>query len=450
MNLSGSNGFFPRIGTLSKMLADVNNYQATTLVNDVGTIYGQFTSGQDITDGIATQVTAAQQAAGNITSFLQQIATQTANEMVQQFQPQLTNTNLAESLNFIIGQMNATSGTVLRMTVGNTISGATTNVGNGVVTATSLRYDGLPQENQYAELITATCTIDATTRPTVSGHETFTFHGQLSQSPFSQLWPGGSACNVQVNGIDGGSSALNNNLLTNSDFETFTSGVPSGWVIASGTAGTNIKQSTTNVYSNSGSLQFLSTDGSGLMALSQPFNNASGTTGTLTYQTIYGVNGWFQSTSTSGILEVALTDQSGNITVNTISGQNKVTQNVTSGGWTAFNGFFQTPYIQPSAYNLRLRLTGALKSGQSVYVDKLAMGQATALYPFGPSVCYFPGASGAFSPDTFYVTTTNTRGSGGTLRTAQTVAQRYYNMGQLGLLLPSAVSGSNTISDSMF
>src|SRR5690606_15589688 len=95
----------------------------------------------------------------------------------------------------------------------------------------------------------------------------------------------------------------------------------------------------------------------------------------------------------------------------------------------------------PSSYKLRVRLSTALDNGVSVFVDDLALAEATRFYTGGPYVAAFAASVNPALEDHWTVAITSTLGG------FQKLFERFFGMRQLGLTLP--FSSTPTISDSL-
>lgn len=92
--------------------------------------------------------------------------------------------------------------------------------------------------------VTFTCVADSQSGGTPEGGEIFQVAGKAFRGPLSPEWDGtrgsGTGQNITV--------ANSQNLITNGEFENFTSNVPDGWTVSSGTAGTSFGEETSTVH----------------------------------------------------------------------------------------------------------------------------------------------------------------------------------------------------------
>lgn len=365
--------------------------------------------------------------------------------------PSLT---VTEAMKTLIKQMKASSDTVLRCAVARTVTAGSGNVGNATVICSPTGRYGVPQEYALAETLVATCIGDADGNGSTAtaGNEPIQIIAPAANSDkFSQLWPQGSAANVQINVIDPDTDA-GTNLLTNSNFETWAlSTVPDNWTILVGTGGTSVKKATTNTYGvdSTNALQFVG-DASELTSVVQSFaaSAGAGTTATLKPATVYGFNIWVyvDVVPAAGVFKVDLVDGS-NAVINDDAGTaNTLTQAITAltgATYTNISGFFRTPSNIPATMKLRLRLSTALSVGSKLNIDFAAMGESTQLYTAGPYVNAFRASTDLSYNDTWTIAITNDRAG-----IFQTWFEQAFDMSAMGLILPSAAAG-NTVNENL-
>jgi hypothetical protein len=257
---------------------------------------------------------------------------------------------------------------------------------------------------------------------------------------FAFDWPLGSNATVSLSAIDGNVDDGAGNILTNSGFETFTvANTPDKWPIIVGTAGTHIFKEVSIIFDPPGgtALRFEG-DGSNLTQIRQKFNDTDGTVGELAPATQYGVNLFMRRDGVAIAAGVLTVDLLNGVTGSVISDENGVANSFTvdltglTVNYASRTGVFRTPFVMPTSYFIRLRLTTALTSGRSIYIDKMSLGAMTQAYVGGPYVSIYAGAIPFQVGDRATITVTNSRGSGGTLSTWQTLLFR---------LFPSVASG---------
>ncbi len=455
---------FNVLGKLGVVVGDIHSLQQTLeqdLINQSTGIAGQLINFPQLSAQIGNNYVNILSSVESPCSLMQTLAQGIINTLVFNAQPQinqnLTTPNLGASINYVLQQMAAQNATVLQMTVGAT-PGPFAGVGNGVVNASLRRpFDGRYLENTFQEILTFTCTADSYIGGTAPFNEQFAVTGEGAESNvFAFDWPLGSNGQISINAIDGDTSNGAGNLLTNSGFTTWTLNVPNNWTLAVGTAGVNIQQNSSIVYSAGSSLQMIG-DGSGtLTSLVQPMNSGTGSGSTLSEQTQYSVNFYIRSGGTipiQGVLQVDLIDGNGTIINDQGGTPNSFTIDLTtlSVNWAPFPGNFRLPENTPSAYSFRAHLTTPLPNGVFIYIDKVSMGLSQQVYTQGPFVALHSGnIPFVQSPVPDYTTCqiTNSRGAGGTLSTFQVLWYQLVSLAaQFEVLLPSSLAP--TISDGL-
>lgn len=443
-------GLFDRIGNLGGGIDAVHTLLAAwdTRAADLDADYAASPANQSVLDGLFQSVSGYQQGQNGFLSGLRTIAANTLIEMANADSP-LASKSVKAAMAVLIQQMVAASQSVNASAI--TI-GSQTSVGSPTGTPTivvSARHvDGRTREYLVPELIRFACTSDAGVGG-VARRETFqvTTPAQISES-LSYNWPGGSGVNKTLTSVD---SSLDGsvNLLTNSDFESFTADVPAGWAVLAGAAGTDIFASggSDAFASSTNALKFTGTASDPLSAIAQTFG--SGTTATLKPNTVYLVNAYCKRSASltgAGTLSLDLIDGSGTVinddqgTANAIT---KVLSTLTT-SYASLSGAFVTPRALPSTVKFRVRLSTAIADdGESVYLDNLALTAGAELYPGGPFAGVFAGAALPLTGDAYTVQISNTWGG------FQKLFQRLFDMRGLGLQLPSNGAGSETIADSL-
>lgn len=376
-------------------------------------------------------------------------------------------TDLTLALVELIRQMKldaqAVTDTDVSVTSINSVAGI---VGTGIAAATVQRGDALEQENLSKETAVLTCVGDFQNGTATAGAEPWVYSGdQAPPSVYSHEWPGPSGASASLTTID--SQVDNNrNLLTNSGFELFgtpTANLPDKWTAVTGTPGTHIFEESTgsNVHRGSKSLRFLGDAGATLTGIKQTFNDAGGgTAGILRPNRVYGLHCWLKvsNNAATGTLDIALVDGTGTVVNDDLGAGNTagvslapLTTTYQSVNAVILLGiFFRTPKTLPTGLALRLKLSTAISNGDSLYIDSLAMAEATYLYAGGPGICVYRGAVDFMTGDKFTPIFDNTQGGGQTYGgTWQRTFDRFFDMRSKGLLLPYATGGGITQADSL-
>lgn len=450
--LTGTGGLFTRMGVIGGTINAINTARGTTVPSHIGNVQSQFTStDQNLINSLYSYLSAYQTSGSslplNLKSVAQSVLIQMANDSAT-----LPSSRVSNALSAVITQMKATSQTVSEATVSSSVSYAGTNTGNPVAVVSLLDTNGYSTQLAYAESITGTVLNDYQSQASLAGVEPISIIGQQAvPDVFSWLYPGGSGVSSFVSAVSGQTSAQGGaaNWLTNGSMETWTSNVPSGWHITVGTAGSTVLQATGTVYDGISSLEYVG-NGSELTTLCQQFSIAGKTYDTpivIYPNTQFAVNLFLYvpSVPASGVLRVALSDGTNPTTDNAgnTNAFNVDLGTLTAATWTPVSGTFRTPNKLPtSGVFLELKLTTALPSGDTLYIDRAAFAQMSRLYPGGPSLSIFSGNLNMIRGDTLIVNLSNNYANG-----FQILFDRLFGLKSSGVLLP--YSASPTISDSL-
>jgi hypothetical protein len=155
----------------------------------------------------------------------------------------------------------------------------------------------------------------------------------------------------------------------------------------------------------------------------------------------------------AGVLTVDLVDGIGGSVIDDEQGTaNSFTIDATglATSFAARTGVFRTPRELPPIVYLRIRISTAVSSGSSVFLDHAALAAMVALYAGGPEATLFSGiapfstGSEQVLADRFSIAVENDRGGG-----FQEWFQRAFDMTGKGLLLPSDDGGNETLDDAL-
>lgn len=202
----------------------------------------------------------------------------------------------------------------------------------------------------------------------------------------------------------------------------------------------NVVVGTSHVYAGGASVRFVS-DGSTLTTLNQALTN-------LSPSTAYAVSLWACADfiPSAGVVTVDLVD---GIAGTVLTDAQGVASSISFNGTALLNTFshlgalqssecyLRTPEALPANVYLRIRISNAITSGSTVFIDQVALTAAQEIYPGGPLVAAFSGNTPFASADTWTMTVAN--GRQGRLREW---CERNFGMSTLGLLFPSATSPS--------
>jgi hypothetical protein len=285
--------------------------------------------------------------------------------------------------------------------------------------------DGRVMENAFAETLSVLCLRDSFTGNATAYQETFRVNGVGSQGDvFAFDWPRGSGTSSQISACDGALDTQGGNLLTNSGFDAWSSGVPTDWTLVTGTAGTNISQDTGIVCRGASSLKITGDAGGTLTRLRQEVTG-------LSPLSQYGLAVWLQRDGVpagAGALRLRLTDAGGTVLEDPEGNDCVVDVALTAlpSVYAPYGGPVRTPRSMPDEVYVDLILTTALTDGRSVYADLLSMTGMTQLYLGGPSLSVHSGGAAPAMNDLGTLAVVNPRGAGGTLSTWQTLLARLF------------------------
>jgi len=434
------------------MLNGVNVFRGTNAPAYMSNIEMQYFANLGLIGNPYAALFGYQNSSSSLLSTLQQWANNTVINQVNA-DVLLPNNQINTALQELINQMVNAGATVSRNTV-SLLGTSQATYGDGEInlaylpgTTTPALPNGERVQNCYQELANITCIADSQTGGTQAGNEVFLYAGDQAQN--NKLWfdwPKGSGISTQLRAIDATvdyPSGINNNMLVNSDFETFTvANVPDNWTILAGTAGTSIKSSSTH-YTGSSSLNFVTTTTSRIY---QEFDNSLYTTATLNPGTGYAVAVWLKVDviPANGILTIQLTDDTNTLLQDELGNgdiyQLSINTIPDNTNWHPYVMTFRTPAVLPT---IRLQVAcQSLSVGTNLYVDHLSFGPLTQLYAMGPSLAIHSGASNFYLDDYFAYAGINNYNAG-----FQQLFEKFFNMSIYGLQLPN--SASPTISDSL-
>lgn len=452
--LTGTGGVFTRFGHEVFLLnsacsflgsADLSAGGIASVGASVTTILAQYQAAdQDVVDGIFSDLATVRTSLSSWISAARSRFQSAVIEMVDDDGP-LDQKSLAKALPILIAQM-VTSADTIKYNATSAAVTPGTNTGTAVCAATTKGPDGTLRQYVFNETFKLTCSSDSQSGAATAGSEPWSLVGEIPQSnPLAYNWPLGSGIATTLTAIDAGVQSY----LTNADFETFTvTNTPDNWTLVAGVAGTDIFRDTG--YKGSYAVRFLG-DGSQHTSITQSFNQTSGgSTQRLLPSRVYAFNAFLKVSAipSGGVLTFDLIDGGGS-TITNDAGTSQTISKTLSAATTSFvalNGFFQTPSILPTStpYKFRIRLSTALESGKSVFIDDVSFLEVQPLYTGGPYVAVFSGATASVKGDTFSVAIANDWGG-----KFQKAAERFFGMRTLGLQFPYATGGGQTISESL-
>jgi hypothetical protein len=442
---------FTRLGVLGGAFNFQNTTRGTTVSGQFDDIVAEYAPPDlNLLDGIWDVLSSYQQSPAGYMSSLQQVASNTIIQMMNESNP-LPQLTIDAALVELIAQMVAGGESLEVPTVtAGSASYTGSNRGNGVLTATVTDGTPLLMISSFAETLSLLCTSDASLGAT-NYNEPFTLTTPAAVDPYSWLWEAGSGTTLPLNSVNPQVDNSQGNVLTNSDFESFVVNAPSNWTITTGTAGQDILAGGSgNAYYGANCLEFTQYSGSPLSTLRQPFNSTSGTGYNLLPNTCYALTFWMKKEtglSGNGTIRIALVNSSTGAIL-TDDASNSLSQTYTAASLTtsyaAKTFVFRTPRALPAAgVSLQVGLSVAIAdSGLSVWIDYGSMTPMVRLYAGGPLVALFSGSSPWAQGDRMTLAIANNY-SGQWVR----LLERWFNLRQQGLQFPT--SGSPTISDSL-
>lgn len=348
------------------------------------------------------------------------------------------NRTVAVALEYLCRDMTAKSETVKASGLTHSETPDPNNAGNGILVGDHRTTAGKAAEYAFPESLLVRVESDSYTGNRVAGQESLAVYGAAAVDGLAWNYPQGSG---SVSTPTACSPA--NSLVANGDFELFTvADTPDDWTISVGTAGTHVKQYTASVYDGTTALAFAG-DGATLTSIRQQFG--VDTPSALKPGGHYALNVWLARVGSisTGTLRISLVDSSGNDIHDDEGNSNALLVTCTglTTDYAAHSVTFRTPRNLPTSVFIRIDLTSAVNLGTMVLIDRLCMSEMTAAYDGGPSYAVFSGFLPFVAGDSFVASITNAFGK------FQLAFDRNFGMRQLGLALPSATAGSETIAD---
>lgn len=452
---NATGNLFNRLGKHGKYVNAVNAFRGTTGTPNVNTmtndIRDQFlTSNSQILEGLWDSRDGYRAVHGTVLNDLVGFMEDTIIAMVND-DVILTSLDLDTAIAEVIKQMGTQAKTVQQPTVSVSVAPdpAVTNIGQGTVTCSLIGPDGITRFHVFNENIDCTCDADSNTGAS-EGQESFAVRGDAAETDqLSWYWPRGSGASTSLVAVTATENA-GTNLLTNGALSGFTvANTPDNFEILVGVAGTDIFSagSADALGATGNALKFTGTGGAPLSSVAQRFNQTSGfTTSALLPSTVYAVNGFIKKSAglAAGTIEISLVDGSNVIIQNQAGANNAFTRaagSITT-TYAAFSGFFQTPKSLPTLQKLRVRVSVALTSGESAFIDHLAMTPALELYPGGPFAAAFSHTTKFIVGDRFIIAVSNNYGGAW-----MQIFERAFRMRERGRQLPA--SGAPNIADSL-
>lgn len=342
--------------------------------------------------------------------------------------------------------------------------GIAANAGDGVVACatnasqdfTALRQyrpDGRDNQYLFAEVIDFVCTADKGTGAT-EGSEEFSFQGEVAaDNSLAWDYPLGSGCSGTSTAVDASLDAqADGNLLTNSDFQSFTGNVPDNWTVLAGTPGTDILKNVSTLYTgdivSTATLEFPE---DGTPSLSQTFGTETDTEDEPVANGIYVGCYWAKKSAamSAGALEVSLINSANAYLTNDAGHEIKfqLAHGTLTTSFAPYTWMWVMPKHLPSTVKFRIRCSTAFNSaggGEEVFVSRMAFARADELYTGGVFARIFSGVESFAVNDRVICTVAKT-----VTGDFQDWFQRVFDMRSLGLQLPTDSGGGESIDDSL-
>lgn len=451
-----TNGLFKRLGTLIYFADQVRAHQANlkTLLANVQAEYSS--TDAYMIEMLSGSIDRRIDEAGGILADVQAAAVRTLVEMCYASATDSASTipmrsrETYDALVWLIRAMTQDSETIERNVVnkGSLAVGASNN-GNGkfyyLFTTPSVLLSGNAEwECTRSEVVQVRCIQDAQDGSIAAGSEVFSVIGQPAYPNLDYRFPAGSGVNFRMASICASVDAgpIGSNVLFNSDLENFTSNVPDGFTVSSGTAGTDFGEETTNVYRGSKALQLKATGTT--FNIRQQFGSASGTVARLApdrpYLLAVAVR---KATGSTGTLRVSVKDGSGNI-INSSTFALTVDIGATATtSYALFSSAVRTPRVLPSALYLHVETTTGVATAVA-QVDEIVLAEMIQVGAGGPYLAIVAGSTNWLIDDSAQYQFTNTDNG-----KFQSGFDRIFDTYSKALLLPSATAGAETIADSL-
>lgn len=439
--------FGARIGVLADLDNKIRTVMATTLPTEIDDVLAEYSDAdKDLVANLLENLPIQQASLAELLGEVRMSAERTLVEMVSDGVGTPT-TTIYDALIALIRDMEKQSESVAYSTVSATPSYSGSIVGTGKVVASVADGRGYRFVNIRAETMRGYVIADAANGAS-SGREVWEFRGERAVPNDDYSFPAGSGIVKRVptsTASDSNGRSPGKNILSNSNFEVFSTDTPVFWSLDVGTTTTHTNDTTTALRGTK-ALELIG-DGSTLTTLRQTFRSASGSLSSLKPLTRYAMSVWVRDDGTTpgaGVLRIRLVDGSNSL----LTALATMSVDLTSVGSTYAHSYalFSTPANIPSTCKMEVALSTALTTGRSVYIDELQLVEMTPLSPSGPQVAIFAGGTDFKTDDYVDIAVANNRTS--TANGAVSLAfDKWFGMWGLGLQLPN--SGSPTIADSV-
>ena len=469
VSFDGSNSIFQRLGKLFDFAKGLR-VDRTAVRTKYEEVTAEFTNASgnstiEFVPALLGSVRAVENTHANLMSFIRSDASNVLIEMVDADKT-LDRKNVREAILELTKQMRdeSTPETVDRPSSGYVTlptdgkgTASSSNTGDGIFVVSDMAKVGhltnalvFDMPSVRTDTLRTTVLRDSNYTNVLETNEVYEVRGDRPVGTFDAEWPKGSGLHgtgVVVSASRDHGSVPGENVLANSDFEEFDSNVPIRWTRVAGTAGTHVEL-VADPFRGTNALK-LSGDGSTNPNIKQNLDDQTASAGQLYPDCAYTICAAVKRNATApGVsLIISLRDSGGTILNNEVSGR-ACTLNVATGDITTSYQLFVATVFTPvrisSGVYADIRFSGNVTNNSEVFVDEVTIAK---MYQPGSGQLYHQMISGAAAfreQDEFSTAITNNCAA-----TDGEIAlefERFFQIGRMGLVLPSATSP--TIVDS--
>ena len=460
---------FKRLGHIFGGLADVQSIQGGPTTTAVGSGASWATRGTTIeadaaespevspqVDGHWGAITSWRSAQSALFAQMRSYATAILIRQVDLDSP-LPSKDVTLALTELIRQMKANNDSFGDSTVS---AGSQTAVGSPtgtlkIVCAVTNR-NGFVVQTPFPETLHFSVISDSQSNTATARNEGIKAQGAASISDVSAYnWPGGSGSTTSLSVTDQQANNAKGNLLQNSSFDvTTTANSPDNLIFPVGVAGVNFFSSTSS-YSTGKALQITGDVGNTIVTWRQTFNTTTSTTfgsggtpGKLEPNQQYALGMWMKrdNSLSAGALTCSLLDGSNTVVADVAGNNSTFTQSLTglTGTYAFFSGVLRTPATVPaSGFKLEMKTSTAIDSGDSLFIDDVALVKMTPLYNGGPSVAIFSGSTAPVIGDVWTIAISSSMAG------FASWMERIFLLRDKNLQFPYVAGGGETVSDTL-
>lgn len=295
------------------------------------------------------------------------------------------------------------------------------------------------------ETVRMQCVSDARGNAVRPGSEVWRVQGQRAYPFPDYRFPGGSGLDYEIAAtsadVDGGDGPTMN-ILTHSDMESVSSNVPVNWSLTAGSAGTHWVSSASAKRRGTLGMQMVG-DGATSISIRQQLGIQTGTLGRLKPDTIYLLSFFVKDGAAapgSGTVTLRLYDGSSTIGSMTVS----ASAASVGASWYHAYAVVQSPINIPTTVYAQLYASTAIENAKDFYVDDVTISELHRPAPGCWGLNIIAGATDTRLGDTATVAVSyNASGDW------QLAIDELFDLYGMGLALPSATAGAETIADSL-